>query len=389
MWKPSSVAAEAAGAVEHFQVVVAGGGPVGRFTALAAARAGLSVAQFEARPRGGEAGDRTLALSRNSWLLMDAAGLGPAVDAIATPIVSIHVSQRGRLGRTVMEATDAGLPALGHVVGYRDLLGALEPALPAAGVKITWDAPVTGATFEQDRWAVSTGAGNVSCDAILIADGGAALPGQLGFEIRTRDYGASALVGRVETDLPPSGRAWERFTPAGPLALLPRGRGYALVWVDVPARAEALAALPEPVFLAALQEAFGWRAGRFTAASDRAAWPLALRTAHPRARGAVLLLGNTAQTLHPVAGQGLNLGLRDAHAAVELLLAEGPGALGRFETLRRADRTATIAFTEGLVRLFTADAPLLPTLRGAGLTALDLAAPLRAGFARTVSLGIS
>jgi 2-octaprenyl-6-methoxyphenol hydroxylase len=193
----------------------------------------------------------------------------------------------------------------------------------------------------------------------------------------------------VETDLPPSGRAWERFTPAGPLALLPRGRGYALVWVDVPARAEALAALPEPAFLAALQEAFGWRAGRFTAASDRAAWPLALRTAHPRARGPVLLLGNAAQTLHPVAGQGLNLGLRDAHAAVELLLAEGPGALGRFETLRRTDRTATIAFTDGLVRLFTADAPLLPTLRGAGLTALDLAAPLRAGFARTVSLGIS
>ncbi len=370
-------------------MVVAGGGPVGRFAALAAARAGLTVAQFEARPRGSDAGDRTLALSRNSRLLMGAAGLGAAVDAVATSIMSIHVSQRGHFGRTVMNAADAGLSALGHVVGYRDLLAALEPALPAAGVRITWDAPVTGAAFESNRWLVSAGAGSNTCDALLIADGGATLPEQLGFGVRTRDYGASALVGRVETDQAPSGTAWERFTPAGPLALLPRGNGYALVWVEAPARAAALAALPEPAFLAALQDAFGWRAGRFTSAADRAAWPLALRTAHPRARGAVLLLGNAAQTLHPVAGQGLNLGLRDAHAAVELLLAEGPGALGQFETLRRADRAATIAFTDGLVRLFTADAPLLPAVRGAGLTALDLAAPLRAGFARTVSLGIS
>lgn len=370
-------------------MVVAGGGPVGRFTALVAAQAGLSVAQFEARPRGGDAGDRTLALSRNSRLLMDAAGLGGAVDSIATPILSIHVSQRGHFGRAVMEAADANLPALGHVVGYRDLLGALEPALPAAGVKICWDAPVTSAAFESNRWTVSTGAGSFTCEALLIADGGATLSGKLGFQVHTRDYRASALVGQVETDRAPTGTAWERFTPVGPLALLPRGRGYALVWVETPGRAEALAALPEPAFLAALQDAFGWRAGRFTRAADRAAWPLALRTAHPRARQGVLLLGNAAQTLHPVAGQGLNLGLRDAHAAVELLLADGPGALARFDAQRRTDRRATIAFTDGLVRLFTSDAPLLPALRGAGLAALDLAAPLRAGFARAVSLGIS
>jgi 2-octaprenyl-6-methoxyphenol hydroxylase len=373
--------------MDRFDAVVVGGGPVGRYAALAAAHAGLSVAQFEARPRGNDAGDRTLALSLGSRLLLDAAGLGAALDAASTPIDAIHVSQRGRFGRTVMRAADAGLPALGYVAGYRELLAALEPALPAAGVRTTWDAPVTGAVREADTWRVETGAGPVACAALLIADGGGQLPGRLGFETRTRDYRTSALVARVETDRHPAGTAWERFAAAGPLALLPRGPGFALVWVEAPARAAELASLPEAKFLAALQDAFGWRAGRFTAVAERAAWPLALRTAQPRAREGVLLLGNAAQTLHPVAGQGLNLGLRDAHEGVDMLLREGAGALARFEKRRRADRAATISFTDALVRLFTADWPLLPALRGAGLTALDLAAPLRGGFARTVSLG--
>lgn len=373
--------------MEHYDAVVVGGGPVGRYAALAAARAGLSVAQFEARPRGDDAGDRTLALSRNSRLLLGAVGLDATLDETATPITAIHVSQRGRFGRTVMRAADAGLPALGYVAGYRDLLAALEPALPTAGVRVTWDAQVSDAVLEAGQWRVHTGVGAVSCSALLIADGGGALPSRLGFETSTRDYGASALVARVETDRPPDGTAWERFAAAGPLALLPRGRRYALVWVEAPGRAAALAALPDPLFLAALHEAFGWRAGRFVAVADRAAWPLALRTARPRSRAAVALLGNAAQTLHPVAGQGLNLGLRDAYDAVDLLLREGAGALAAFEARRRADRGATIGFTDGLVRLFTTEWPLLPALRGAGLTAMDLAAPLRGGFARTLSLG--
>ncbi len=373
--------------MDRFDAVVVGGGPVGRYAALAAARAGLSVAQFEARPRGGDAGDRTLALSLGSRMLFETAGLGDALDTSCTPIDAIHVSQRGRFGRTVLHAADAGLPALGYVVGYRDLLAALEPALPAAGVRITWDAPVTDAVLDAGTWRVDTGVGPVACAALMIADGGGQLPARLGFETRTRDYGASALVARVETDRPSAGTAWERFATAGPLALLPRGRGYALVWVEAPARAAELAGLPDSQFLTALQDAFGWRAGRFTAVADRAAWPLALRTAQPRAREGVVLLGNAAQTLHPVAGQGLNLGLRDAHQAVEMLRDEGAGGLARFQARRRGDRAATIGFTDGLVRLFTADWPLLPVLRGAGLTALDLAAPLRGGFARTVSLG--
>ena len=209
-----------------------------------------------------------------------------------------------------------------------------------------------------------------------------------------REYGQSAVVCEVRTELPHGHRAWERFTPEGPLALLPTGDALALVWSTNHETAHALCALREPAFLARLATHFGGRLGRFLSASARSAFPVSLAYRRELAMPRVLAIGNAAQTLHPVAGQGLNLGFRDAHALAEALQAPGsredPGAapvLQRFLDARLLDRRGGIAFTDALVRIFSNDIGALGVMRGAGLTALDCLPPLRHFVARRMMFG--
>lgn len=209
----------------------------------------------------------------------------------------------------------------------------------------------------------------------------------------TRDYGQTALVGTVTVSAPQPHVAWERFTPEGPIALLPmggvRGADYALVWCCSPDEAARRAQLSDDDFLHELGSAFGGRMGRFTHIKGRASFPLGLNAVDTLVKGRAVAIGNAAQTLHPVAGQGLNLGLRDAHALADALSAEGPTplALATFAQRRALDRRMTIGATDTLARLFTVDFAPLAIMRGLALTALEFVPPVKTALARQMMFG--
>jgi 2-octaprenyl-6-methoxyphenol hydroxylase len=356
-------------------LAVIGGGPVGAALALEAARKHLRVQVLESREAGVRVSDtRPLALSYGSRLILEPSGVWAELEP-ATPIERIHVSQRGGFGRTEMTAREAGLPALGYVVDYAGLLARLDAALERSTVALMRGARVrsiahdeASARVEFEREGV---VGETVASVVALADGTAAAA-DVG--VRTRDYGQAAITARLRMSRPHEGTAYERFTPEGPLALLPFGAGYALVWTLAPQAAEALCSAPEGTFLAALQNAFGDRAGRFLAVQDRRAHPLTLRMSERSTVGRMALVGNAAQSLHPVAGQGFNLGLRDAwELACEITArgADAPDVLAGYARRRRIDRTAGVAFTDGVARIFSNDNAALRALRGAGLTALD------------------
>jgi len=229
---------------------------------------------------------------------------------------------------------------------------------------------------------------------IAIADGGA----KLGLaRVKTRDYQQTALVCTVASEQPHRNRAFERFTPGGPLALLPTQHGWSLVWTATPDFADELAALPDAGFCKRLTAALGVKSGAafgaFRVLTRRQVFPLVLKYAtHPVAPRTVLI-GNAAQTLHPVAGQGFNLGLRDAWELARMIIERGaadPGAselLNDYCTQRRCDRTATILFTDSLIQLFSKDIPLLSPMRGSGLAALGSMPPAKNFLARRMMFG--
>jgi len=378
--------------VSH-EVLIVGGGPVGAALALALADGGRSVLLADARDEGlGDNDPRSLALSFGSRLILERLGVWGEI-VPATPIETIHVSHRGAFGSAILASRDVGVPALGYVVPYASVRRALRIGLERtsnatllAGLRAV-DVQVNSASvcvrFEdgaQQRTERSK--------LLAIADGGTATT-----QSRTiRDYRQSAVVANVLTSTPHHSRAFERFTSTGPLALLPRERGYALVWTTTPEHATELCSLPVDAFLARLKRAFGDRVGDFTAVDDRTTFPLSLRIAHRPVTERRVLLGNAAQTLHPVAGQGFNLGLRDAWELAECIQAHpgdpgGSDVLAAFSARRRRDRASSVALTDSLVRLFSSE--LLPRrwLRGCGLTFLDCLPPLKHAFMRQMMFG--
>ncbi|MFM0174903.1 UbiH/UbiF/VisC/COQ6 family ubiquinone biosynthesis hydroxylase [Paraburkholderia sediminicola] len=233
-----------------------------------------------------------------------------------------------------------------------------------------------------------------SADQQTGRDGGAARrAGRGAVDPGSRDYGQTALVGTVTVSAPQPHVAWERFTSQGPIALLPmggvRGADYALVWCCAPEEAARRAQLSDEAFLRELGAAFGDRMGRFTHIKGRASFPLGLNAVETLVNGHVVAIGNAAQTLHPVAGQGLNLGLRDAHALADALSAEGPTplALATFAQRRALDRRMTIGATDTLARLFTVDFAPLAVMRGLALTALEFLPPVKTALARQMMFG--
>lgn len=372
-------------------VAIVGGGPVGATVAVLAAGAGLDIAVFEARSA--PSGDRRiLALSEATRERLEEARAWPASGA--TPITSIHISQRGGPGRTLLEAREQGLPALGYTVRYADLEAALSQRLADAGVNVRFAASCETIDLAPDAATVRFASGDEARARLLVlADGGANAGRIPGIAFREKDYGQHALVGFVATDRAHGGRAYERFTPEGPIALLPIGERYALVWTGTPERTAQRMAQEAQPFLDALQVAFGDRAGRFTAIESRASFPLRLRTVNTPVALRTAIVGNAAQALHPIAGQGLNLGLRDA-ATLAALLRGSPaaeigatGMLDAYRAARRRDATRGVAFTDLLVSLF-GDGRRLPTLaRGLALAALDVLPPARRWFAERMIHG--
>lgn len=392
-----------------YDIAIVGAGPVGLALAGWLARRGstreLRVVLIDAREPDASLDDpRALALSHGSRVLLEPLRW----PADATPIERIHVSQRGHFGRTVIERDEHDLPALGYVVRYGSLVRALTEAVRASGC--TWLTSTVAHTPTQDRHGVSLPIEPVSplaTDAathrtlrvrvLVNAEGGmyhekAQTHAHAGRHAR-RDYRQTALVGVVSVSAPQPHVAWERFTPEGPIALLPLGGArqadYALVWCCRPDEAARRAQLADAQWLAELQHAFGTRLGRFEKVTGRAAFPLGLTALAALTDKRIAAIGNAAQTLHPVAGQGLNLGLRDAHALAEALAHDGPtpAALHTFAARRSLDRRVTIAATDTLARAFTIDFAPLATLRGLALAALEFVPPAKTALARQMMFG--
>lgn len=368
-------------------VLIAGGGPVGATLAIALRGHGLAVALVEPAVKPSSA-FRPIALAHGSRLILDRLGVFDA--ARYTPINAIHVSQAGGFGRTLIRSEDEGVPALGYV---RDA-GELAADLLARAAPERIAGRVTGWQEERDCVRVTIdatdGQRHAHARLLVLADG----VQHAGDDLALRDYGQSAIVARVRTENVRRGFAFERFTSDGPLALLPLGEEFALVWTVRNTQANDLIKSSGEHFLAALGARFGARLGRFVAAGPRATYPLKLwfrRSSSLSARA--VAVGNAAQTLHPVAGQGLNLGLRDARELADLILRTGADAIGggdfaaALQAQRRCDRGAAIGATDWLVRVFSNDYGWLRAARGAGLVALDVFPPARRLLARRMMLG--
>lgn len=359
-------------------VAIVGGGPAGMALALALHRQGIAAEIFDARPRGAAAADpRILALAHGSRLTLEQLGAWPG--SAHTPIAAIHVSHQGGLGRTRIVAAEEGVPALGYVLAAGALAQCLDAALQRAGIRVH-DNTLVVATDKASRPPASL---------LVWAEGAVAAEDAV-----TRDYGQHAVICTASAATPHGNTAWERFTPAGPVAALPlgghQGRDLAVVLTCPADAAATVAALDDQAFLALLQARFGRRVV-FTAATPHHVFPLGLRYRERPVGAREVWIGNAAQTLHPVGGQGFNLALRDIFELARCLAgAADPGApevLARYAATRRVDRRATIGFTDALVHIFGSDDPLLRHARGAGLLALDLLPPLRSFLARRMMFG--
>ncbi len=361
-------------------VAIAGGGPVGCALALALSGSPVSVARI-ANEVG--AADRPIALSHGSRLILERLGAWDSIQN--TPIETIHVSQRG-FGRAVMRCEEYGLPALGYVTAYSELVARLAAQAPAVAEAL--EDSETGGEELALRLSRDEEEVHMRARLLVLADGGTLRPAE-----HVTDYDQRAIVAEVKAERPRRGVAWERFTAEGPLALLPYGDRYALVWSVRPPTAENLLGLSDPEFLARLREAFGGRLGDFRSVGPRSVFPLSMRRNAIDPAPRTLAIGNAAQTLHPVAGQGLNLGLRDAWELAQMLLDVGkeeigaPRFLARYVRRRRFDRHAGIGFTDFLVRIFSNSLPPLAAARGAGLALLDALPPARRFLARRMIFG--
>jgi len=364
----------------QYDIAIIGGGPVGAALALALRDSSLSVCVLEARPANTASNDaRALALSYGSRLLLARLGVWDTLRDVSA-IRTIHISQKQSFGRTELHATELNVPELGYVLPYPALQDALTNALQHSKVATIFGASVTQLSNSYDQAVISYQqdgtAHALQTRLAVVADGGKLMAQQYPPEVH--DYGQSALITHITCSAPQANTAFERFTPQGPLALLPFQNGYELVWTAPHQAAQEMLAWDNAKFLHELHSHFGDRVGEFLSVGKRTCFPLSLRRAPQQTpMPHTVLLGNAAQTMHPVAGQGFNMGLRDAwelaqeilDAASELLGSEA--MLATYRAHRHTDREAGIRFTDGLVRLFSNDLPLVNAGRAAALTALD------------------
>ena len=378
----------------NHDVVIVGGGLVGASLAIALQRIGVDCALVEATPAGAPPAvfdQRNLSFAAATVNALTALGVMARLRSATGPIRRIHVSRAGDFGRVTLDAADYDRPWFGQVVVARDFGLALEarlaelPALaryrPARFVRL-------GAVVDGRRPVVIAGdSGEQTLNARLVVgcDGTASSVRQaVGIGTLEQDYLQTLFVARARAERGPDGTAWERFTDSGPTALLPRGdRHYGLIHTVPRAEAAAVAALDEAAFLARAQAAIGWRAGRLLEVGPRSAYPLARVLARELVAERVVLMGNAAQTIHPIGAQGFNLGLRDALTLAELIEHDrnDPGSAGQlaaYVARRGPDREQTLAFSDGLARFTGNERPAARGLRSLGLLAASASGSLKA-----------
>ena len=384
-------------------VAIVGGGMVGASLAAALVGTGRRLLLIETMPFGTAAqpsfDERTTALGNVSRRIFEGLDVWTDMAPEAAPIRTIHVSEAGHFGFSRLSADEQGIEAFGYVVANRRIGAALWRKLSASAdltVKAPGQVADLALTAESARFNVLTGSGSalpVVARLVVAADGAnSPIRTTAGIAADVVDYDQVAVVANVAADRPHEGNAFERFTDAGPLAVLPRhDGGLAVIWACRPDRAPQLLALEESAYLAELQAQFGWRAGRFLRAGPRSSYPLKLTRAATSVATRTVLIGNAAQALHPVAGQGFNLGLRDAAMLAEVIAATAgdagaPAALQQFAAWRARDRRGVVGFTDGLIRLFGDSRPGAALLRNLGLLVFDLTPPAKRALAR-VSAG--
>ena len=371
--------------VEQVDILIIGAGPVGMTLHLALAAGGQKSLLVDRRPQHLQQNDpRALALSHGARQLLEQIKAWPT--RAATPIETIHISQQDGFGRTLIDHSDYDLPALGYVVRYRDLAAALATQLSADA--LLDNVEILDITPADDHVTVAlrhAGAlRSIQTTLLIHAEG---TPGD-DPAVKVSDYHQHAVIAEITPQPGHQNRAWERFTPDGPLALLPLGKEYSVVFTLPPAKADAVMAMDDTAFTAALQSQFGSRI-RFAKPGPRSRFPLFLRLRDTLVKGSEVWIGNTAQTLHPVSGQGFNLGIRDAWQLAEILLNNGVdrNSLARYAASRRLDRQGSAFFTDQIVRTFSNNFGPLKVVRGLGLLALDLCPPARHFVAKRMIWG--
>jgi 2-octaprenyl-6-methoxyphenol hydroxylase len=374
----------------HYDVLIVGGGMVGASLALALADQDLRLGIIEASLHEVDASpsydDRAIALAYGSRRIFEALAVWPSIEPAAQAIEQIHVSNRGHFGFTRLKASDEQVAALGYVVTARDLGVALLGALRRQP-RVETIAPATvTAVFpegEAVRVLVKIGGSEVEHTAgLLVAADGAQsfIRDALGFRVRRWDYGESAVVANITPQIAPQGTAFERFTETGPVALLPmRGSRCALVWTVPNEEVGAVLAYDDRRFIQAFQQRFGSRLGRFERVGVRTSYRLSFLRTLNSVRPRIAVIGNAAHTLHPIAGQGFNLGIRDVAVLAEVIVEAqrhgqdfGAGeVLTRYDCWRRSDQQAVALATDGLARLFKQNWLPVRIARNLGMLALD------------------
>jgi 2-octaprenyl-6-methoxyphenol hydroxylase len=381
-------------------VVIVGGGPVGATLALALAQKGIAATMLEARNKGAAYPDgRALALSYGSKMILQTLGVWDDIAPKATEINTIHISQKGSFGRSILKAYQHGIPSLGYVVSYGILSAALDSALAQhPHIEVLYQAEATSirpqlasaaVTFQQENQSSS-----IDAQLAVLADGGRSLQDIAGLKREVKAYGHDALVSKVECELAHQHIAYERFTPMGPMALLPNGeRDFSLVWTGQSERIQTLLALDDAAFLKKLHDYFGDRVGRFLTVGKRMSFPLKLAYLDPVTAPHLAVIGNAAQTMHPVAGQGFNVGLRDAFELAQLIANTTPELMGesamlqQYQQGRKQDTQRGLMFTDFLVNTFSNDIVGLSQMRSLSLGLFDMLSPAKKHVVNKMSFG--
>ena len=370
-------------------ITICGAGPVGLTLAALLMLRGVApdkLLLLDAKTAEQSAVDpRSIALSYGSRQILERVGAWPIP---AQAITQIHVSRRGHFGRTLIDADGYNVPALGYVTRYGALMTALNRVIANAGVTMLRPVKISSSDESPDQVDLYLDDGKQVRTSLLIQVEGGVFAQQPA-RARHRDYNQTAIVTQVSVSAPLMQRAFERFTAEGPLALLPQDGGYAVVWCAATQTAARLAQLDDAAFLQALSQAFGQRVGQFLSVGARSSYPLGLNADVP-ATARTIAIGNAAQTLHPVAGQGLNLGLRDASVLAQCLsMAATPAALSQFAARRKVDRGVAIGVTDAMARVFASapDGTLSQALLGLSLGVIDALPPVRRLLAEQMMYG--
>lgn len=382
-------------------VIIVGGGMVGATLALAISRLSqgtLPVHLIEATAPEADSHPgfdaRAIALAAGTCQQLARIGVWQAIADCATAISTVHVSDRGHAGFVTLDAEDYRIPALGQVVELHDVglrLFALLRKAPGVTLHCPDRVASVSRTQEQVNVTLENGA-TIAGRVVVAADGTrSALASACGVDWQQEPYEQLAVIANVATSVPHNGRAFERFTEHGPLAMLPMSEGRcSLVWCHPLDRRDEILSWSDERFCQELQSAFGWRLGRILQAGKRSAYPLSLTTAVNAFTHRTVLVGNAAQTLHPIAGQGFNLGLRDAMSLAETLVQAQDAArdvgdyrvLSQYQQRRQGDRNTTVGVTDGLVHLFANRWAPLVVGRNVGLMAMELLPPARDALAQ-------